>query len=62
MTVKQKKQIIFVWALVLFIVLAVGANIAAVANSPTVWLFVLALVGHGIDTVKRLGRPDKYFE
>lgn len=62
MTVKQKKQIIFAWALVLFIVLAVGANIATVANSPTVWLFVLALVGHGIDTVKRLGRPDKYFE
>ena len=47
------KKTEFIWAIILFIILAIGISLA---NDNTVWLFVIAMVGHLGVTINKVGR------
>lgn len=47
------KKLDFIWAIILFIILAVGISLA---SGNIVWLFVIAMIGHLITTISKVGR------
>ena len=53
------KKLDFIWAIILFVILAVGISLA---NGAVVWLFVVAMIGHLVTTISKVGRKQKKIE
>ena len=47
------KKIDFIWAIILFVILAIGISLS---SGNVTWLFVMAMIGHLVVTIKKVGR------
>lgn len=47
------KKTEFIWAIVLFVILAIGISLA---SGNIVWLFVIAMIGHLGVTINKVGK------
>ena len=50
------KKLDFIWAIILFVILAVGISLA---KGAVIWLFVIAMIGHLVTTISKVGRKYK---
>ena len=50
------KKLDFIWAIILFVILAIGISLA---KGAVVWLFVVAMIGHLVTTISKVGSKNR---
>ena len=47
------KKLDFIWAIILFVILAIGISLS---SGNVTWLFVMAMIGHLVVTINKVGK------